>query len=109
MGDKKLSRQTTTRRRKSGKAATMTKSSNHWQVQDAKARFSEVFRRALRTPQEIRRHNRDGVVMINVDEFDRLKGRSGAPNIVALVQNSPLHGLILKLKRERDPGREIEL
>ena len=105
-----LAKQATTKNRKGTKRiATVAKSSNHWQVQDAKARFSEVFRRALRTPQEIRRHNRDRVVMINVDEFDRLKGHSDAPTIVALLQNSPLRGVQLKLKRERDPGREIEL
>ena len=105
-----MPKQTTTKNRKSIKrTATATKPSNHWQVQDAKARFSEVFRRALRTLQEIRRHNRDRVVMINVDEFDRLKGHSDAPNIVALIQNSPLRGVQLKVKRERDPGREIKL
>ena len=80
-----------------------------WQVQDAKARFSEVFRRALNSPQEISRHGRDRVIMVRADEFRRLKSRALARNLVELLQESPLHGLKIDLESRRDFGRKVNL
>ena len=51
----------------------------HWALQDAKARFSEVVRRAHSDgPQHVTVHGRQEVVVISAEEFHRLKGdRSG--------------------------------
>jgi len=105
-----MTRRAAIRSRKAGKASHAPGgAANQWQLQGAKARFSEVFRRALITPQEIRRHGRDRVVMISAYEFARLKATRKAGNLVELMQNSPLHGIELTLRRERDYGRSIEL
>ena len=46
-----------------------------WQVQEAKQRFSEVIRSALRDgPQVITRHGEEVVVVVAADEFHRLRG-----------------------------------
>ena len=47
----------------------------HWLLQDAKARFSELVRRARSEgPQHVTVHGRDEVVVIAAEEFRRLKG-----------------------------------
>ena len=62
-----------------------------WQIQTAKARFSELVKQAAEDgPQEITLH--------------------GKPVAVVLSRGSPLHGLDeLALERDRSPTREVEL
>jgi antitoxin Phd len=82
-----------------------------WQVQTAKARFSELFRRArTEGPQRITRQGREGVVMIADEEYERLVGKSKQPkSLVEFFRESPLVGLELEFERDPDPGRDIEL
>jgi len=87
------------------------RSPDSWQVQTAKARFSEVFRRArAEGPQRIRRQGKDGVVMIAEEQYDRLVGRSHqAASLVQFFRESPLVGADLDLDRDREPARDLEL
>jgi antitoxin Phd len=85
--------------------------SRPWQVQTAKARFSEVFRLArTEGPQLITRQGKEGVVMIPVEQFDQLVLRARQPKgLVQFFRESPLVGLELEMERNKDTGREIEL
>jgi prevent-host-death family protein len=50
----------------------------HWQVQEAKQRFSEVLRAVHREgPQTITRHGEDVAVLIDIQEYRRLSSRGG--------------------------------
>jgi antitoxin Phd len=82
-----------------------------WQIQTAKARFSEVFRLArTEGPQRITRQGKEGVVLISDEQYGRLTGKSHQPkSIVQFFRESPLVGVDLKLKRNKDTGRDIEL
>lgn len=82
-----------------------------WQIQTAKARFSEVFRLArTEGPQRITRQGKEGVVMIADEQFDQLKARSHQPkSIVQFFRESPLVGVKLDLERDKDQGQEIQL
>ena len=82
-----------------------------WQLQTAKARFSEVFRRArAEGPQLITRQGKEGVVMISDVQYDQLVGRSHQPrNLAQFFRESPLVGIELDLARQKDEGSEIEL
>src|SRR6202158_2450020 len=82
-----------------------------WQIQSAKARFSEVFRRArTEGPQRITRQGKEGVVMVAEEQYERLVGRSHQPkSLVQFFRASPLMGVELDLERDRDAGRDIEL
>ncbi len=52
-------------------------SKHDWQVQTAKAQFSEVFRRARAVgPQHITRQGKEGVVMISEGEYSLLTVKS---------------------------------
>ena len=82
-----------------------------WQLQTAKARFSEVFRLARTAgPQLITRQGKDGVVMMPVEQFDQLVTRSRQPkSLVQFFRESPLVGLELDFERDKDTGRDVDL
>lgn len=82
-----------------------------WQLQTAKARFSEVFRLARTVgPQRITRQGKEGVVMLSDEQYERLVGKSRQPkSLVQFFRDSPLLGLELDLERDNDTGREIDL
>jgi len=82
-----------------------------WQVQSAKARFSEVFRRTrTEGPQRITKQGKEGVVMVAEEQYDRLVGKSRQPkNLVQFFRESPLVGVALDLERDRDPARDTDL
>jgi len=82
-----------------------------WQIQTAKAKFSEVFRRArTEGPQRITRQGKEGVVMIADEQYQHLVGKSHQPkSLVQFFRESPLVGIDLNLERAEDEGREIEL
>jgi antitoxin Phd len=92
-------------------AKTPGSSAEDWQIQTAKARFSEVFRRARTDgPQRITRQGKEGVVMISDEQYERLMVKSRQPkSIVQFFRESPLAGLDLDLERDKDTGRDIEL
>jgi prevent-host-death family protein len=85
--------------------------SNSWQVQAAKARFSEVFRRArAEGPQRITRQGKEGVIMLAEEEYARLADKARQPkSLVQFFRQSPLAGAKLDLIRDRDPGRDVDL
>ena len=82
-----------------------------WQLQDAKARFSEVFRLARqRGPQRVTKHGREAVVVITAEEYARLvhsEAREGS--LADFFAASPLRGSGIDLERARDYGRDIKL
>ena len=86
-------------------------SPRHWQLQSAKARFSELFRRArTEGPQYVTRQGKDAVVVLPAEEFERLARRAQQPrSLVTFFAESPLAGVDLKLERAPDLGRKIDL
>ena len=82
-----------------------------WQLQTAKARFSEVFRRArAEGPQWVTRQNKETVVILPAEDFERLARRASQPaSLVRFFAESPLAGARLDLARRRDYGRDIAL
>jgi antitoxin Phd len=83
----------------------------NWQVQTAKAKFSEVFRRARSEgPQRITRQGKEGVVMIAEEQYDQLVSKSHQPtSLVKFFRKSPLVGLDLDLERDRTAARDVDL
>ncbi len=51
-----------------------------WQLQVAKAKFSELFERAFTEgPQVVTRHNKEAVVVLSEDQFRKLTDAGGTP------------------------------
>jgi antitoxin Phd len=84
---------------------------SRWQLQTAKARFSELFRLARSEgPQLITRRDKEGVVMISDEQYQRLVGKAHQPqNLLQFFRESPLVGIELDLERDKDEGGDIEL
>ena len=63
----------------------------NWSVQDAKNRFSEVVEAARRTPQTVTKHGKPAVVVVDVVEYERLRGleRASAPSFADLILAMP--------------------
>ena len=79
-----------------------------WQVQEAKARFSELMRGADETgPQTITVRGRRTAVLLSAKDYDRLSGRK--PSLTAFMRASPLVGIDLTIDRDRSPVRDIDL
>jgi prevent-host-death family protein len=95
-------------RRKATKSADATA---QWQLQTAKARFSEVFRRARNEgPQWITRQGKEAVVMLPAEDFENLTARARQPrSIVQFFAESPLAKSGIKLERDPDYGRPVDL
>jgi antitoxin Phd len=82
-----------------------------WLLQAAKAKFSEVFRRARADgPQFVTRGGTDAVVVIPVEQYELLLARSHQPKrLVEFFRSSPLSGLDLHIERDRDTGGNVAL
>ena len=82
-----------------------------WQLQAAKARFSELFRRARSEgPQWVTRQGKEAVVVLPAEEFERLQARSRQPqSLVEFFAQSPLAKVRIDLERKPDFGRTVEL
>lgn len=78
-----------------------------WQMQDAKARLSEVVKAAERDgPQGITVHGRAVAVVLSRAEYDRLAGTG--ETLVDFVGRSPLAGAEdIDLQRDRSPTRKL--
>lgn len=80
-----------------------------WKLEDAKARFSELVRRARSEgPQRVTVRGRDAVVVIAAEEFDRSQPQAAQPvPFVAFMESLDVDGL--DLTREPDFGRDVNL
>jgi prevent-host-death family protein len=81
---------------------------NSWKLEDAKARFSEVVRRARsQGPQHVTVRGRDSVVVISVEELERLTKAEPKKPFVEFMEGLGLDRL--DIEREMDRGRDVEL
>ncbi len=90
--------------------ASTPNDSNQWQLQDAKARFSEVVRRAAECgPQHVTVNGQDRAVVLSAEEYRRLRGAPTGRDLVELLAHSPLADLVLEHPKIKGPVRDVEL
>jgi antitoxin Phd len=96
---------------KSGEPYKQELSSQTWQLQAAKAQFSEVFRRAReRAPQVVTKQGKEAVVILAMEEYERLTKRARQPKSLSkFFAESPLAKVPIDLERQPDFGRAVEL
>ena len=78
-----------------------------WQLQEAKARFSELMRGTTGGPQTITVHGRRAAVVLSAEDYDRLK--RSKPSLSEFLRTSPLAGIRLNVERDKSPPRNVEL
>jgi prevent-host-death family protein len=80
----------------------------HWQVQEAKQRFSEVLRAAeAGEPQIVTKHGEEVAVVIDIAEYRRLRGE--AVSFMAYLRSEPFVDDDVVAERRSDAPREIDL
>ena len=81
-----------------------------WRLQDAKARFSELVRLAHSDgPQHVTLHGRDAVVVVDADEFRRMKGARTGQLLVNALKASPYPAVEVEPERAPMPVRAVKL
>lgn len=79
-----------------------------WQMQEAKARMSELVKRAQNQPQDITLHGKSVAVVLSRQAFDRLSQAQGS--LVDFMRNSPLYADdAITFERDRSTNREVPL
>ena len=87
-----------------------TKPIPEWQLQTAKARFSELFRKArTEGPQKITRQGKDALILIPAEQYETLTEKKKPQNLHDFFRQSPLVGVKLDLRRNKSLMRDIEL
>ncbi len=93
-----------------GDPASRSKHPGRWPLQDAKARFSELVRRAQQEgPQHVSVHGRDSVVVLSEEDFQKLKGDRSGRLLVELLAASPLKDVDIEHASVRAPVRDVDL
>ena len=79
-----------------------------WQLQAAKARLSEVIKKATKEgPQSITVRGEQTAIVISTEEYERLKHPRGS--FVEFMRHSPLYGVELDLRRVQTLTREADV
>jgi prevent-host-death family protein len=81
---------------------------NHWQLQEAKNKFSSLVEKAEKEcPQIVTKHGKETVVIISIHEYEELTRPS--TDLVKFFHNSPLAKCELELHRSKEKPREVEI
>lgn len=81
-----------------------------WRLQDAKARFSEVVKRAREHgPQRVTLHGKDAVVIVSAESYDRARERHTGRRLVEALAASPLGDIMLERPFISGPVRDVEV
>ena len=78
-----------------------------WQLQKAKAHFSDVVQQCQFEPQFISLRGEETAVLVNVEEYKKLA--KPKESFVSFMRNSPLYGLDIEFERDKSLDREIDL
>ena len=78
-----------------------------WQLQEAKAKLTELVKKAQHEPQIISRHGVNEVVVISIEEYKRAFDKE--EGLISFFKKSPLYGVELDLERDKSPMRDINL
>lgn len=93
-----------------GKTSKQSPGPGRWRLQDAKAQFSELVRRAReKGPQRVTVHGKDAVVVVDADEWDRLKRPVSGQDLVDALARAPLRDVPIERLSVKSPVRDIEL
>jgi antitoxin Phd len=96
--------------RNSNAAASCRQTAGRWPLQDAKARFSELVRKAQDDgPQHVTVHGRSAVVVLSEDDYARLTGVRSGQLLVDLLASSPMSDIEFEHTPVTGPVRDVKL
>ena len=78
-----------------------------WQLQEAKAKLTQLINEAKVEPQIISRRGVPETVVLSIEKYKELCGTK--KDIVSFFRDSPLCGIELNLKRDSSPMRPVKI
>ena len=78
-----------------------------WQIQEAKAKLTQLIKNAMIEPQIISRRGVSEIVVMSIEKYEKLLNNKN--NFISFIKNSPLNGLNLEIKRDGSYTREIDI
>jgi len=82
-----------------------------WQMQEAKAKFADVVRRAgTEGPQIVTYRGTDAAIVLSIDEYQRLKAQR--PSLAEFLMSGPKwdeETIAVINDRSKDSGRDVDL
>ena len=80
----------------------------NWQIQEAKARLSDLVKLSQKAPQGITVHGKPVAVVLSHEAFEQLSLAKGS--LVDFMRASPLYGADdIDFERDRSPARGVSL
>lgn len=81
---------------------------NHWQLQDAKNKFSNLVLQAQeKGPQVVTKHGKETVIVLSIEEYKKLT--KPQTSLAQFFQDSPLAQEDISFERSKEKPRDIEL
>jgi prevent-host-death family protein len=79
-----------------------------WPIHEAKARFSELVKRAQQSPQQLTSHGQPVAVVLSAEAFQRQQ--HAGESLLEFLQRSPLADADdLVFERDRSSTRDVEI
>lgn len=78
-----------------------------WQLQEAKAKLTQLIKEANLEPQIISRHGVNETVVISMEKYKELIGKK--QDIVSFFRRSPLYDIDLDIRRDTSAIRDVDL
>jgi len=83
---------------------------DEWQLQEAKAQFSEVVRQAnTEGPQWITKQGQPAAVVLSIKDYERLRAPKRQQRLSEFLRSSPLTDAGIEFERSSEPMRDILL
>jgi prevent-host-death family protein len=77
-----------------------------WQIQEAKAKFSELVKMAMQSPQFVTARGKPAVVIMSQKEYEKLV--KPKVSFLELMRGSPLNGVDFEFERDRSLPRKSD-
>lgn len=77
-----------------------------WQLQDAKARLSQLVNDSHQEPQIISRYGKDECIVLSIEQYKKLTQKK--ETLVSFLKRSPLYGIEIDFERDSSPSRKVK-
>lgn len=78
-----------------------------WQLQEAKAKLTQLMKDAKLEPQIISRHGVNETIVMSMDQYEALIGKK--ESLGSFLKHSPLYGLDWSCERDTSGMRDTDL
>jgi prevent-host-death family protein len=78
-----------------------------WQLQEAKAKLTQLMKEARHEPQIISKHGVNQTVVMSMEQYEALLGKK--ESLGSFLKKSPLYGVDWESERDKSGMRDVDL